>query len=166
MRHLFLNLDGRISRKTFWLASLGVFITEFVVAAIAAAIMEKLADEVARDRAVEGVMLVFLLPYFMLAVKRGHDRNISTWIVSGWFVLVATIDALDFFCRLPSGHDLSKSGPLLLAAILVMGIVGIVGLALLTELYFRRGTSGLNRYGPDPLSSILAPNPKLREADE
>jgi uncharacterized membrane protein YhaH (DUF805 family) len=43
MRHLFLNLDGRISRKTFWLASLGVLVTGFVVAAIAPVIAEKLA---------------------------------------------------------------------------------------------------------------------------
>jgi uncharacterized membrane protein YhaH (DUF805 family) len=95
--YFFGNLDGRIGRKTFWLASLGVLVTGFVVAAVAAAIAEKLADEVARDMAVEGVVLLFLLPYFMLAVKRGHDRNISTWIISGWFVLVATTDALDFF---------------------------------------------------------------------
>jgi uncharacterized membrane protein YhaH (DUF805 family) len=158
MRHLFLNLDGRISRKTFWLASLGVLVTGFVIAAIAVA--QKLAGEVARDMAVEGVVLLFLLPYFMLAVKRGHDRNISTWIVSGWFVLVATTDALDFFGWLPSGDDLSKSGPFLLAAIWV---TGIVGLALLVELYFRRGTSGLNRYGPDPLSK-LTPSLNLKPA--
>jgi uncharacterized membrane protein YhaH (DUF805 family) len=151
MRHLFLNLDGRISRKTFWLASLGVLATGLVIAAIAAVIAEKLAGEVARDVAVEGVVLLFLLPYFMLAVKRGHDRNISTWIVSGWFVLVATTNALDLFGWLPSGDDLSKSGPFLLAAIWV---TGIVGLALLIELYFRRGTSGLNRYGSDPLSKL------------
>jgi uncharacterized membrane protein YhaH (DUF805 family) len=31
-------------------------------------------------------------------------------------------------------------------------ITGIVSLALLIELGFRRGTPGPNRYGPDPLA--------------
>jgi uncharacterized membrane protein YhaH (DUF805 family) len=31
-------------------------------------------------------------------------------------------------------------------------VVGIVSLALLIELGFRRGTRGSNRFGPDPLA--------------
>jgi uncharacterized membrane protein YhaH (DUF805 family) len=35
-------------------------------------------------------------------------------------------------------------------------VVGIVSLALLIELGFRRGTRGSNRFGPDPLAKTCA----------
>ena len=38
-----------------------------------------------------------------------------------------------------------------LFAIMFVLIVGVIGLAVLIELGFRRGTPGPNRYGPDPL---------------
>jgi uncharacterized membrane protein YhaH (DUF805 family) len=47
------------------------------------------------------VMFLFLVPQFLIAVKRAHDRNISTWVVSAWLVMLATTDVLDFFGQLP-----------------------------------------------------------------
>jgi uncharacterized membrane protein YhaH (DUF805 family) len=62
--------------------------------AIAAVItMEFVSNHTAADI----VMFLFLVPQFLIAVKRAHDRNISTWVVSAWLVMLATTDVLDFF---------------------------------------------------------------------
>jgi len=41
----FTNVDGRITRKTFWLASIAVLMIELLIAAAAAATAEEFADE-------------------------------------------------------------------------------------------------------------------------
>jgi uncharacterized membrane protein YhaH (DUF805 family) len=101
--YFFGNLDGRIGRKTFWIASIAVGAIVSVVATVAAAITKEFVNEAASRTAVDIVVFVFLFlfPQFVIAVKRAHDRNISTWIVSAWLVLLATTDALDFLagCR-------------------------------------------------------------------
>jgi uncharacterized membrane protein YhaH (DUF805 family) len=40
---------------------------------------------------------------------------------------------------------------------IVVILLGIFGLAFLVELGFRKGTTGPNRYGPDPLGPQLLP---------
>jgi len=52
---------------------------------------------VSNHTAADIVMFLFLVPQFLIAVKRAHDRNISTWVVSAWLVMLATTDVLDFF---------------------------------------------------------------------
>ena len=45
----FTNVDGRITRKTFWLASIAVLVIEIVLVGVAAAAVEEFADEAAGD---------------------------------------------------------------------------------------------------------------------
>jgi uncharacterized membrane protein YhaH (DUF805 family) len=148
----FYKLRGRIGRKTFWTASLIVVVVELVVATVAAAITQKLVNETAGHTAADIVMFLFLFPQFVIAVKRAHDRNISTWIVSAWLVMLAITDVLDFFGWLPTRINLNVFSPENLLLFAYIMIAGIVSLALLIELCFRRVTSGPNRYGPDPLA--------------
>ncbi len=35
------------------------------------------------------VLLVFLYPQFVIAVKRGHDRNIATWVIVACYAVIA-----------------------------------------------------------------------------
>jgi uncharacterized membrane protein YhaH (DUF805 family) len=146
----FFSLRGRIGRKTFWIASIIVVVIELVMATVATAITQKFVNETAGYTA-DIVMFLFLFPQFVIAVKRAHDRNISTWIISAWLVLLATTDVLDFFGWLPTRINLNVFSPENLLLFAYIMIAGIVSLALLIELGFRRGTSGPNRYGPDPL---------------
>ena len=97
-------------------------------------------------------MFLYLFPQFVIAVKRAHDRNISTWIVSTWLVLLVTTDVLDFFGWLPTRLNLNVFSPTNLLLFAYLMVAGIISLALLIELCFRRGTNGPNRYGPDPLA--------------
>jgi uncharacterized membrane protein YhaH (DUF805 family) len=150
--YFFCNLRGRIGRKTFWIASIIVVVIEVLTATIATAITQKFVNETAGHTATDIVMFLFLFPQFVIAVKRAHDRNISTWIVSAWLVLLATTDVLDFFGLLPTQINLNVFSSANVFVFAYTMIAGIVSLALLIELGFRRGTSGPNRYGPDPLA--------------
>jgi hypothetical protein len=83
---------------------------------------------------------------------RPHDRNISVWAISAWLMLLAITDVLDLFGWLPNLINLNvfSSANLLLFAYTM--IAGIISLAMLIELCFRRGINGPNRYGTDPLA--------------
>ncbi len=149
--YFFGNFDGRISRKTFWLATLVLFVAEVLLATIADMTASGLANESAGDVAGDIVLLVFLYPQFVISVKRGHDRNIATWVIVACYVLVALSDALNLFGLLETRINLKVLSTANVFSFAVITIVGIVSLALLIELGFRRGTPGPNRYGPDPL---------------
>jgi uncharacterized membrane protein YhaH (DUF805 family) len=88
--------------------------------------------------------LAFTYPEFALAVKRSNDRNLSPWVVALFF---AGNVALDLFTLFNGAIDTSDP---------VNGIIlipfALLGLVLIVELGFRPGTSGPNRFGPDPLS--------------
>ena len=148
----FANFDGRISRKTFWLASIAVLVIELLIAAAAAATAEEFADEATGDLAMDIVLFAFLYPQFAISVKRGHDRNISTWVIGAWYVALAMSDILRCFGRLRSSPNQNVLSSANLISFAFIMIAGIISLALLIELGFRRGTRGPNRYGPDPLA--------------
>jgi uncharacterized membrane protein YhaH (DUF805 family) len=86
------------------------------------------------------LLLVFLLLIwtgFALTTKRLHDRDKSAW----WVLL---------FCGAPSileaiGEHVGSAGSILS---LIGGGISVWGLV---ELGFLRGTTGQNRYGPNPL---------------
>jgi uncharacterized membrane protein YhaH (DUF805 family) len=146
------DFDGRISRRTFWLTGIVVFIIQILIAVAAAVAAEAIANEAAGDMAMDIVLFVFLYPQFVISVKRGHDRNISTWVIGVAYALLALFDVFRLAGWLrthPNQNTLSAANLISFAFIV---IVGVVSLALLIELGFRRGTPGPNRYGPDPLA--------------
>jgi len=133
----FISFDGRIGRKTFWIASLEIAAAE-VVTLIAAVLSGS-------DLLAEGVVLIFLYPQFVIAIKRAHDRDLPSWIVIGFFAFSVLRDALIFL-----GWDLIDVD----RDSFTLGfniVYAVYGMALLFELGFRRGSAGANRYGPDPL---------------
>jgi uncharacterized membrane protein YhaH (DUF805 family) len=149
----FTNFEGRITRKTFWLASIAVFVIEIVIVAGAAATVEEFASEAAGDVAMDIGVFAFLYPQFVISLKRGHDRNIPTSVISAWYAALAIFDVLRFFFgwlqTRPNQNVFSTAG---LFSFVFLLFAGIIGLAFLIELGFRRGTLGPNRYGPDPLA--------------
>jgi uncharacterized membrane protein YhaH (DUF805 family) len=135
--YLFTGLHGRITRQWFWIG-LGVLIVAELVAG-------KIAQLLQGEQLASLVGLAFDYPEFALAVKRAKDRNLSVWTVATFFI----IDGLLGFLGLMSADgEVSPDNPL-------ASVLGYVWLAvlvvLITELGFRRGTVGPNRFGPDPL---------------
>lgn len=134
--YLLNRFDGRIGRRTFWIA-MGVV----AVAEIAAHLV---ADQFQGDRLSAIVDLAFTYPEFAVAVKRGHDRNLPVWLLAIFFAAGALLDLLTVLGWAGTERDE-------VAALAIAVPFTVVGLALLVELGFRRGTVGPNQYGPDPL---------------
>jgi uncharacterized membrane protein YhaH (DUF805 family) len=137
--YLFNSFDGRISRRTFWTAMVALLIAETIAHIIAEAIQG--------DRLSAIVDLAFTYPEFAIAAKRGHDRDMPLWLLIIFFCAGAVLDLLTVLEL--SGSDEEPS----MLSIFIAVPFTVLGLALLIELGFRRGTIGPNQYGPDPLAN-------------
>jgi uncharacterized membrane protein YhaH (DUF805 family) len=158
--YFFGNFDGRIGRKTFWLTSIAIFAAELVTGFVGALIIALLGGDLeakAGDRWIDAVFLIFLYPQFIVDVKRGHDRNIPIWVMGVFYAaLVAHYFLVEFgwLTELPNQNVMSSVN---VVSFIVAILLGVFALALLVELGFRKGTTGPNRYGPDPLGPQALP---------
>jgi len=138
-RYLLDAFHGRIGRQTFWLA-LGAVLVVNIVACYA-------AQQLGGDKLNAVVDLIFTYPEFAIAVKRGNDRAMPLWPIAIFF---AGSVLLDFLAVLDlTGTDEEPST----LSVAVAVPFTILGLVLLVELGFRKGTPGPNHHGPDPLAT-------------
>ena len=135
--YLFNSFDGRISRQTFWIGFAFLAAAELANSSLAYVI------ESERLRAIPDLGLTYL--EFALATKRANDRNLPPWVVALFFGINT---ALDLFILFTGSFD--PESPIAEIITLPFAILGVI---LLIELGFRRGTEGPNRYGPDPLAN-------------
>jgi len=132
------GFHGRISRKTFWIAMITVGVANILACYI--------AQQFGGDKLNAVVDLIFTYPEFAIATKRGNDRDWPLWPIAIFF---AASVLLDLFSVLGwAGTDQTPST----LAFAVAVPFSVVGIALLIELGFRRGTQGPNQFGPDPLA--------------
>ena len=80
------SFEGRIGRKTFWIAMSIVTVAEIVG--------HLLAERIEGDRLNAIVDLIFTYPELAIAVKRGFDRNMPFWIVGAFFAAGVVLDFL------------------------------------------------------------------------
>ena len=135
--HLFTSFEGRISRQPFWIA-LAVFIAIDIASMLA----------IESDRLSAVIDLIMTYPQFAVCAKRGHDRNTPAWVVGLFFAFGVVLDLMILGGWI--AKDLSNPTPLVYAFAVPFLVLG---LALIIDLGFRRGTPGPNRYGPDPLET-------------
>jgi len=136
--YLLNSFDGRIGRKTFWIA-MGVVTVAEILGHFA-------AEAIQGDRLSAIVDLVFTYPEFAIAAKRGQDRNLPLWVVGAFFGAGVLLDLITVL-----GLAGTDDQPSTLSLVIALPFT-VFGLALLVELGFRKGTAGPNRYGPDPLA--------------
>jgi uncharacterized membrane protein YhaH (DUF805 family) len=150
----FANFEGRIPRRTFWLANIAVFIVDVVVATIAAATAEVVAGETAGYVTMYIVTVAFFYPQFVIALKRAHDLNMLDRTIYAWYIaLIVDYVVIRLTLWAWNHYDQNVYSLVALAFVLMfITAVGVVTIVLLIELGFRRGTRGPNRYGPDPLA--------------
>lgn len=143
------RLDGRISRKAFWI---GTLVLTLVFVAGFAAIIAVLGEDAfngpyggnsAATLALGTLTLVASIP---LMLKRMHDLNHSFRLLVPLFVLEALALAGDIAGWTGSETDPNAFGWALLA------VYGLYALALFAFMGFYRGTRGHNDFGPDPLA--------------
>jgi uncharacterized membrane protein YhaH (DUF805 family) len=158
--YFFGSFDGRIGRKTFWLTSIAIFAAELIAAFVGALIIALLSGDweaKAGDRWIDAVFLVFLYPQFIIDVKRGHDRNIPTWVIGVFYAALVADYFLVEFGWLVEWPDQNVTSSVNVVSFIVVILLGIFALAFLVELGFRKGTTGPNRYGLDPLGPQAPP---------
>ncbi len=132
------GFEGRIGRQTFWIA--------MAVVSIANVLLCLIAQEFGGERLSAIVDLAFTYPEFAVGAKRSHDRNLPLWLLGIFFAANAALDLLTVL-----GWTGTDEAPSMLAVVVAVPFT-VLGLALLFELGFRRGTPGPNPYGPDPLA--------------
>ena len=137
--YLFNSFHGRIGRQAFWFALILTIVAQLAGQAI--------ADQLQGDRLSAIVDLVFTYPQFAVTIKRAHDRDMPDWVLIAFFAANAFLDLLVVL-------DLAGTNehPNLLSLAVAIPLT-VVGVALLVELGFRKGTEGPNQYGPDPLAN-------------
>jgi uncharacterized membrane protein YhaH (DUF805 family) len=136
--HLFTDVHGRISRQPFLIGA--------VVLALVEVIGYQLAEGIQGERFATVVDLAFVYPEFALSVKRANDRNIPTVVLGVLFVGSAVLDFMQLLGWDPGAEH---QNPIVLLAFLAWSALALV---LAIELFFRRGTTGPNNFGPDPLA--------------
>ncbi len=138
--YLLNGFHGRIGRQTFWIAFGAVYVINILVCLI--------ADQIQGDRLSAILDLAFTYPEFAVALKRIHDRNLPVWLL---IVFFGANGLLDLFSVM--GWSVTVGEPNWLALVFLLPF-SVLGLALLVELGFRRGTVGPNPNGPDPLAKV------------
>jgi uncharacterized membrane protein YhaH (DUF805 family) len=157
------HFDGRINRAKYWLATLVILCCMILVLVLLAAIFGiggplainlvgisasiQFTDDDPPAKAslfpqIVTIPMTFVFGwcYAAVSIKRLHDRNRSGW----WMIpfIVATVLYGQFADR-PGG---SWAAVFLGLAVFIFFIWGLV------EMCFPKGTSGPNRFGPDPLA--------------
>jgi uncharacterized membrane protein YhaH (DUF805 family) len=138
--YLYNRFDGRIGRQTFLLAMGALLIAEIFG--------HVLAEEIQGDRLSAIVDLAYAYPEFAVATKRANDRNLPLWLLIVFFGASAVLDLLTVLELTGTDED-----PSMLSIAIALPFT-VLGVALLVELGFRRGTVGPNQYGPDPLGKV------------
>jgi uncharacterized membrane protein YhaH (DUF805 family) len=125
MQSLLFSFQGRVNRAKFWLVHVVMWVVLLVVfsAILGSAAMS--SDPQAALQSVGAVGGIILLIVYILAIWIGLAVAAKRW------------------------HDRNKSAWWILIA--VVPVVG--GLWYLIECGFLKGTTGPNKYGPDPLAA-------------
>ncbi len=130
------DFKGRASRSEFWWFVLfGAIVNSFLgIFSNASPQTGMLTSAI--------VSLMLLLPHLAVTARRLHDANLSGWVQAAPIGLAA-LGGLALYL------DFGTS------AYMCIMLAGLSGLGLLV-LYARRGTVGVNRFGPDPLEDGAA----------
>ncbi|HEY2032403.1 MAG TPA: DUF805 domain-containing protein [Rhizomicrobium sp.] len=139
----FADFTGRARRSEYWYFFLFAVLLQ-IAARISDAIFFPATMHALRLRftgPVTGIeLLVLLLPGLAAVTRRLHDTSRSGWWIVGYFCLYIAIAAITIFAALHIGYW-ALSG-------LAFDVALIIGFWVILAL---PGTSGANRYGPDPL---------------
>jgi uncharacterized membrane protein YhaH (DUF805 family) len=146
---LFLNANGRIGQKDFWIGFAILFVVGFILGLIP--VIGQLAS------------IILLFPWVCLYSKRLHDFGKTGWLVLVpiGVVLVATvIAAMTGGMAMLAGAGAGDAG----AATAAMAGLGTMGLVMIVALLvclgfllwvgLTKGDPGENQYGPPPTSLI------------
>lgn len=177
---LYTTTDGRISRKTWWLAAIGIAVVNIIISLLifpmvglggpnAEAIMAAADDPSAVSGLITGslqaagwasliLFLLFAYPIYCISIKRRHDKNSKGTDVIGYLAVTALLLLVQ---ALGLGYSVVDMGgtavPVPSMIYSALGLISLVyAIYMLVVLGFLKGTDGPNQYGPDPLGTTVA----------
>jgi uncharacterized membrane protein YhaH (DUF805 family) len=149
LQKILFSFDGRIGRRTYWLAILALIVAVQVLT-FAPFLLESEGWAVLIIALTsQSIWLLSLWPMVAVGSKRLHDRNKNGWwLLAFWLLPVALLVggfSIVFFDDPRTGQSGDFStGSILIFASLPPALWGIVELGILP------GTKGPNQYGADP----------------
>ena len=161
LKTLFSSWNGRIGRGQFWLGVLLIFVATFAISGLFMLAGQGVSNTTSGTVQVDGgaampfsntkitlnagaSLTVSLIGSFLMltiGIKRRHDRDFAGWDIAAFLVLSLFSQVLGMLGRL--------DGPLGVTLGVVLFVWGICLFILMGCL---KGTTGPNRYGPDPLA--------------
>ena len=157
---LFFSFQGRISRKTFWLAALTLLACDIALSMSIASVLGMSWREYwagsSRTELLDLVTVVlFSWPGLAIDFKRLHDRNDTGLRAVVVQVLVVVLIALEY-----GGYDKGDT-----LTIVLFNIHLVITIALfcwiIIEMGFFKGDPGPNQYGAIPKTAYDEPSPAL-----
>ena len=145
---LFTSFHGRISRQSWWLGIVILFPLSIAGAALLDPARYSLVSSVVLPPNLAATIwsLLVVFPMTAITVKRFNDRDWPNWLGYG-YGLIASVQIIALHFGFLAGPVMSTRETIAIA------IFGSLGLFIVIVNGFLRGTSGPNRYGPDPLQS-------------
>ena len=149
----FVGFDGRLNRQAWWLSVIALIVVAVVLSWIIGLVMgtggmltlEQAMDPAFLQKAAWQGLIVSIItayPYLAISVKRRHDRN------NNGYDAIALIVVGILYNLLQALGIITMGGPFQM----IFGLVFLVlGIWVLVNLGFLKGTAGPNNYGPDPL---------------
>lgn len=144
---LLTTTEGRIGRQQWWLG-----IVVIIVASIALSLILGILGLGSWAQLI--AYLVLLYPNWCLGIKRRQDRDNNGLdfkiliVVSGLLTLLQTFGIGVTMTDMGNGIMMPAPDTWMMVLSLAVAVLGIY---LLVQLGFLRGTAGPNSYGPDPL---------------
>lgn len=161
LTELLFSFKGRIGRQYWWLTSLAVaFVVGMLNSLVEVAAKATGNGTIVPDTGEFEPSVPFLLVMLAIAIgntwisyavatKRLHDRaRTGWWLVVQLALMIGAVGAAFLALAMPE----AQRTPLYGAAIVLCVIAVVVSIWLFVELGFLKGTSGPNRFGPDPLA--------------
>lgn len=139
---LLFSFKGRVNRARYWLV-VAINLTLFAAAVVSVQLSDSSGSAIHWSVLVIIVSVVtficLIYAGFAVTTKRLHDRDKSAW----WLLVFYLVPAI-----LRSAGAIEDDTGTKLVLRLATSAIGIWAIV---ELGFLRGTTGQNRYGPDPL---------------
>ncbi|WP_117236242.1 DUF805 domain-containing protein [Vibrio maerlii] len=139
VKALLFSSQGRINRKTFWMWNAVYYIT-----ILGSAVGVNTLFPAYSYLILPVILIALAIPDLVITLKRWHDRNKSAY----WLAL--NIPLILGRVVLPSGgaDAATQSMTTLQSAVSISAL--ICGIWILIECGFMKGTTGTNKYGPQP----------------
>lgn len=143
LSYIFTSFDGRINRAKYWIGSIVLAIISIVLGIVVGA---ALGPTTLAMIIIALITLALFYPVYAIAAKRFQDRDKPGTTALYGLVPILIVNFLQLFGLTGTPEQPNTLGWIATVVMLEVGIWFLVELGIL------KGTTGPNRYGPDPLA--------------